>query len=57
MATPKEIDKEQADRLYELLLIKKANQGLEIARLEEAIGRAKASMTKEAVAWIEQLIN
>ena len=54
MATPKEIDKEQADRLYELLVIEKNNQGIENLMLKIAINRAKAAMTKEAIAWVEQ---
>lgn len=54
MATPKEIDRELADRLYELLEIKKNNPGLNIVGLDSAIGRVKASMTKEAIAWVEQ---
>ena len=53
MATPKEIDREQTDRLYELLLIKKHNKNAENAILDMAIGRAKATMTKEAIAWVE----
>ena len=54
MATPKAIDKEQADRLYELLLIKKDNKRVKNKSLSMAIGRAKATMTKEAIAWVEK---
>ena len=57
MATPKEIDKDQADRLFELLIIEKNNQGTINPMLTVAINRAKASMTKEAIAWVEQHVN
>ena len=56
MATPREIDKEMADRLYELLLMKKLNPELKIRGLSSAIGRAKASMSKESIAWVEQQV-
>jgi hypothetical protein len=52
-----EIDKEQADRLFELLLIKKEAGDTKITRLDEAIKRAKASMTNEAISWVEKLAN
>ena len=57
MATPKEIDKDLVDRLYELLMIQKANKGITVLRLEDAINRAKAPMTKEQIAWVEHLVN
>ena len=57
MATPKEIDREQADRLYELLSVKKDNKGTENKTLDKAIGRAKATMTKEAIAWVEKQVD
>ena len=56
MATPKEIDKEQADRLYELLLVKKDNGKKKNKALDRAIGRAKATMTKETIAWVEKQV-
>ena len=56
MPTPKEIDKEQADRLHELLMIKKYSKDLENIMLDTAISRAKATMTKEAIAWVEKQI-
>ena len=56
MATPKEIDREQADRLHELLLIKKHNKDTENIMLDMAISRAKATMTKEAIAWVEKQV-
>ena len=57
MATPKEIDREQADRLHELLLIKKHSKDPENMILEMAISRAKATMNKEAIAWVEKHVN
>ena len=54
MSTPKEIDREQADRLHELLMIKKYSKDTENMMLDMAISRAKATMTKEAIAWVEK---
>ena len=54
MATPKEIDREQTDRLYELLWIKANNGGQKNKALNSAISRAKASMSKETIAWVEK---
>ena len=56
MATPKEIDKEQADRLHELLQIKQDIEQGSTKLLKLAITRAKATMTKEAIAWVEQKV-
>ena len=56
MATPKEIDKELMERLYDLLLIEKANPGSVVNELDKAISRAKAPMTKEQIAWVESLV-
>ena len=56
MATPMEIEKEQADRLYELLLIKKDNKKKKNKALDRAIGRAEATMTKEAISWVVQKV-
>lgn len=57
MATPKEIDKELMERLYDLLVIQKANPNIKINELDKAISRAKASMTAEQIAWVEKLVN
>ena len=57
MATPKEIDRELTERLYELLMIKKSNPGIKIKRLDSSIGRVKACMTKENIVWVEQQVN
>ena len=56
MVIPKEIDKVLTDWLYELLMIKKSNPDLKMKGLSAAIGRTKASMTKENIAWVEQQI-
>ena len=56
MATNLEIEKEQMEKLYDLLMIKKENQGLQIKRLDDAIARTKSGMKKENVAWVEQTI-
>jgi hypothetical protein len=56
VANQKEIDKESADRLYDLLMIKKANAGYDVKGLKNSIGRCQASMSKEAIAWVEQQV-
>lgn len=38
-------------KLYDLLSIKKNSK-----KLDEVIARTKSSMTKEAIAWVEQQI-
>ena len=55
MSTPKEIEREQTDRLHELLLIKKHSKEKNIV-LDMAISRAKATMSKESIAWVEKNI-
>ena len=57
MATNKEIEKEQMEKLYDLLMIKKDNAGLNIKRLDDSIARTKAGMDKENIAWVEQMVN
>ena len=57
MATPKELDKELMERLYDLLVIEKANPGITVNELAKAISRAKAPMTEEQIAWVEKLVN
>jgi hypothetical protein len=56
VANVREIDKELADRLYDLLMIKKANAGYEVKWLKNAVARCKAAMTKEAIAWVEKQV-
>ena len=58
MPNIKEMDRELMERLYDLLLIKNAVPAdLKIIELERAIKRAKTSMTKEQIAWVEELVN
>ena len=57
MVTPKEIDRDQADRLHDLLLIKKYNKDTENMTLDMAISRAKATMTKEAIVWVKKQVD
>ena len=56
MTTNKEIDKDMADRLFDLLIIEKLNKGYRVKGLDRSIRRAKASMTKESIAWVEEQI-
>jgi len=56
MATILEMQKELSERLYDLLMIKKANGDYENKRLTDTIARTKAAMTKEAIAWVEQQV-
>jgi len=56
MATPKEINKESAERLFDLLVIEKLNAGKEVAGLATAIARARASMSEEIIAWVEKQV-
>ena len=57
MPTPKEIDKELTERLFDLLKIKKANGETENEALDDVISRAMAAMTEEQIAWVEKLVN
>ena len=54
MPTPKEIDRDQADKLCELLQIRQDLEQGSRKALNMAITRAKATMTKEAIAWVEK---
>ena len=57
MPNTKELDRELMERLYDLLLIKNAvPANLKIIELDRAIKRAKASMSKEQIAWVEELV-
>jgi len=55
MATTKEIDRELADRLYDLLMIKALN-AQHVKWLDSAIARTKTGMSKEAISWVEQQV-
>jgi hypothetical protein len=56
MATNTELRREQTERLYDLLRLKKENDGVVVKCLDEMIKRAKASMTQEDVSWVEKMI-
>jgi hypothetical protein len=56
MATTQEINKESAEKLYDLLMIKKANENIVVKQLNSIIARTKSSMSKEAIAWVEQQV-
>ena len=56
MATILEIQIEQKKRLFNLLLLKKENEGIEIKKLSEMILATKAEMQQEDVAWVEKMI-
>jgi len=55
MPNTKELDRELMERLYDLLVIKRANPDTTVNELERAICRAKAPMTEEQIAWVEKL--
>jgi hypothetical protein len=46
----------QTSTLFDLLMLKKSNEGNPVIRLDEVILKAKASMTQEDVAWVEKQI-
>ena len=57
MPNTKELDKELAERLFDLLKIKKANGKVTNIALDDAISRAMAAMSEEQIAWVEKLVN
>ena len=57
MPNVKELDRELVERLYDLLVIKAANEGIKVKELDRAITRAKAPMSEEQIAWVEKLVN
>ena len=56
MPTIIEIQKDSAEKLYDLLMIKRDNGDYKNKRLDEVIARTKSSMTKETIAWVEMQI-
>ena len=46
----------QKERLFDLLLFQKANEGKTLKGLSRMISRAKAGMSKEDIAFVEQLV-
>ena len=57
MPNEKELNRELVERLFDLLELKLLNQGNTVKGLDRAIRRAKATMTKEQIAWVEALAN
>jgi hypothetical protein len=57
MATSIEVQVEQKRRLYQLLKLKKDNEGYEVKGLNELINATKAEMQQEDVAWVEKMIS
>jgi hypothetical protein len=51
-----EIRERHKYHLQSLLTIKKANQGKEVAALQDEIKRAVAVMEQEDVAWVEKIV-
>ena len=58
MATNTEIRIVLNNNLYALLLLRAENKkvGIEVRGLSKLLSQAKASMTKEDIAWVEQQI-
>ena len=56
MANMTEIQVAQKERLYDLLYLEKKNAGYVVKGLSSQIRKAKAGMSKEDVAYVEQLI-
>ena len=56
MATNTELREKQTERLFDLLELEIQNPGVLINGLNKLIARAKASMLKEDVAWVEKSI-
>ena len=56
MPSPKEIDRELCERLYDLLLIKREMSDTKIKSQERAIRRVQSAMTQEQIAWVEEQV-
>ena len=56
MVTNLEIEKDQMEKLYELLMIRLENKDTKNMRLEDTIAKTKAGMKKENIAWVEQMV-
>ena len=55
--TNKELDKEYAERLFNLLKIKKANGDAKNQILDDYISMTMAAMSEEQIAWVEKNVN
>ena len=56
MPTNAEMRSQQTEKLFDLLKLQMDNKALHIKGLNELISRAKVSMTKEDVAWVEKTL-
>lgn len=56
MANLVELEQFYRDRLFELLMLEKDNQGMVIKGLTRAIAKAKAPMSAESISWVEKLV-
>ena len=56
MPNSKKLEQIQNERLFDLLKIKKSNGDNVNLTLDDAIKRAKASMSKEQIEWVESLV-
>jgi len=56
MPTNKEIDKEQAERYYDLLMLLEAKGKKREWLLAQQINKTRAAMTKETITWVEQQV-
>jgi len=56
MASLPEIQITQKERLFDLLMISKANKDLKVKGLSRSISRAKSGMSKEDIAYVEKLV-
>ena len=47
----------QKERLFDLLLLEKLNNGIEVKGLSQQIRKAKSGMSKEEIVYVEKLVN
>ena len=56
MTANTESDKRRMENLYDFLMIKNENTDLYIIHLDNTIARTKIGMSKENIAWVEQMV-
>ena len=57
MATKAEVRRWQNERLFDLLKLKRDNDGVEIKGLDNMIAKARLLMPDEDVAWVERCLD
>ena len=57
MSSGAELRKEQTEKLFDLLKIKKLNKDIIVQGLDESIARTKSSMPIEEISHVEKMIN